>query len=384
MKTTNEFDDIRPLYDEEVPAVIEELLGDPEFKRVVHFLRPDTDWDDFQAVMRSFKTKGEFQRGIVSRTVKDLMAKTTASVALEGLENLEKDKSYTYISNHRDIVLDSGILCILLLDAGLDTTEIAIGNNLLINPWIERFVRLNKSFIVQRGVSVRQMLEVSTKLSRYIHHTINDKHQSVWIAQREGRSKDSSDNTQESLLKMLSLAEPQFITGIKNVNIVPLSISYEHDPCDYLKAREFQLKRDFPEYKKSPLDDLINMETGLFGHKGRVHFQVGRPINPEIEQLDPHLERQEQISAVAAMIDNEIHRNYSFYPINYIAYDRLTQSTRFESKYTVNDILLFDQYLQKKLSMIKLESKDLPFLTEKLLEMYANPLKNYLLVVGEH
>ncbi|MDR1119656.1 MAG: 1-acyl-sn-glycerol-3-phosphate acyltransferase [Dysgonamonadaceae bacterium] len=384
MEKNHEFDDIRPLYDEEIPAVIDELLEDPEFKRVVYFILPYTDWEAFKATMRSFKTKGAFQRDIVSRTVKDLMAKTTTSVTLGGLENLEKGKSYTFVSNHRDIVLDSGILCILLLDAGLDTVEIAIGNNLLINPWIEKFVRLNKSFIVRRGVSVRQMLEVSTKLSRYIHHTIKDKNQSVWIAQREGRSKDSSDSTQESLLKMLSLAENNFITGIKDVNILPLSISYEYDPCDYLKSREFQLKRDVPEYKKSPLDDLINMETGLFGHKGRVHFQIGHPINPEIDKLDAHLDKPEQIKAVATIIDSEIHLNYSFYPGNYIAYDRMTQNTRFESKYTSEDVDRFDKYLKTKLNAIKLEEKDTPFLTEKILEMYANPLKNHLLVVGEH
>jgi 1-acyl-sn-glycerol-3-phosphate acyltransferase len=384
MEKNHEFDDIRPLYDEEIPVVISELLEDPEFKRVVYFILPDIDWEAFKMTMRSYKTKGAFQRDIVCRTVKDLMSKTTTSVTLGGLENLEKGKAYTFISNHRDIVLDSGILCILLLDAGLDTVEIAIGNNLLINPWIEKFVRLNKSFIVQRGVSVRQMLEVSTKLSRYIHHTIKDKNQSVWIAQREGRSKDSSDNTQESLLKMLSLAGDNFLTGIRNVNILPLSISYEYDPCDYLKAREFQLKRDDPEYKKSPLDDLINMETGLFGHKGRVHFQIGHPINPELAKIDPHSEKQEQTAAVATLIDTEIHRNYSFYPGNYIAYDRLIRSTRFESRYSDEDVKRFDNYLQKKLNAIKLVEKDVPFLTEKILEMYANPLKNHLLVVGEH
>ncbi|MDR2626411.1 MAG: hypothetical protein LBC40_00050, partial [Dysgonamonadaceae bacterium] len=163
MELTSEFDDIRPLYDEEVAPTINELLEDPEFKRVVYFIRPDTDWEEFTAIMRGFKTKNEFQRGIVTQTVKDLMTRTAVSVTLGGLENIDPDKAYTYVSNHRDIVLDSGILCILLFDAGLDTVEIAIGNNLLINPWIDKIVRLNKSFIVQRGVSVRQMLEVSGK-----------------------------------------------------------------------------------------------------------------------------------------------------------------------------------------------------------------------------
>ncbi len=375
----HEFDDIRPLYDEEVPGVIKELLDDPEFKRVVYYILPDTDWEAFKTLMLSFKTKKEFQDGIVRQTVKQITDKTATSLNLSGLENIDRKKAYTYISNHRDIILDAGILCILLADAGLDTTEIAIGDNLLIHPWIDMLVRLNKSFIVQRGVSIRQMLEVSTKLSRYIHYTINEKNQSVWIAQREGRSKDSTDHTQESLLKMLSLAKHSFAEGIKGVNIAPLSISYEYDPCDYLKAKEFQLKRDDPEYKKSPLDDLVNMETGLLGFKGNVHFQVGKPINPQVDSCLSGLDRQEQPAAIAAIIDREIHLNYKFFPGNYIAFDSLSGERQFENLYTENDIEVFNEYIQKRLEMIQLENKDFAFLTEKLLEMYANPLRNYLI-----
>lgn len=383
MRQKHEFDDIRPLYDEEVPGIIEELLGDPEFKRVVYFLLPDTDWEAFTSQMRSFKTKKEFQDGIVRKTVKYITDKTTTQLDLGGVENVRKDKAYSYLSNHRDIVMDASALCILLADAGLDTTEIAIGDNLLIHPWIEKFVRLNKSFIVQRGVSIRQMLEVSGKLSRYIHYTILEKNQSIWIAQREGRSKDSNDNTQESLLKMLSLAGENFLDGIRKVNIAPLSISYEYDPCDFLKAKEFQLKRDNPEYKKTPLDDLINMETGLFGFKGNVHFQIGRPINGLIDESVALLEKQEQTTAIANLINREIHLNYQFYPGNYIAFDRLSEHKSFEDKYTQQDIDTFNAYIEKQLGLIKMDNKDLPFLTEKLLEMYANPLRNYLKAKGE-
>ena len=379
MEQMHEFDDIRPLYDDEVSGGIAELLEDPEFKRVVFYILPDTDWDSFKAMMYSFKTKKEFQDGIVRKVVRHLTSKTMTEVDLSGLENVKTDKAYTYISNHRDIIMDAGILCTLLAEQGYDTTEIAIGDNLLIHSWIKNLVRLNKSFIVQRGVSIRQMLDVSTKLSKYIHYTICEKNQSVWIAQREGRAKDSNDTTQESLLKMLSLAERKFEDGIQKVNIVPLSISYEYDPCDFLKAKEFQMKRDDPEYKKSPLDDLINMETGLMGFKGRVQFQVGRPINPIIKEPLAKLNKQGQIAFVAAAIDREIHLNYKFFPINYIAFDRLSEKKRFEEKYTKDDIDTFNKYLEKRLEMIKLDNKDITFLTEKLLEMYANPLKNYLI-----
>lgn len=383
MEQKPEFDDIRPLYDEEVPGIIDELLRDPEFKRVVFFLLPDTDWEAFESQMRSFKTKKEFQYGIVSQTVKYIAGKTATSLDLGGVENIDKGKAYSYLSNHRDIVMDASALCILLADAGADTTEIAIGDNLLIHPWIEKFVRLNKSFIVRRGVSMRQMLEVSGKLSRYIHYTINEKNQSIWMAQREGRSKDSNDNTQESLLKMLSMGGgDNFMESIRKVNIAPLSISYEYDPCDYLKAKEFQLKRDNPEHKKSPLDDLLNMETGLFGFKGNIHFQIGHPINGLIDPSVERFEKQEQVSAIAALIDKEIHLNYRFYPINYIAFDRLEEKKRFEDKYTPADEASFDKYLQERLDKINLDNKDIPFLTDRLLEMYANPVRNYLKAKG--
>ncbi len=379
----SEFDDIRPLYDEEVPGVIAELLEDPEFERVAGYIIPDMDWNKVSSLMKTFKTKADFQKGIVRDVVTGLAERTTTSLDIRGASRIEKNKGYTFMSNHRDIILDAGFLCILLFDQGLDTTEIAIGDNLLIHPWIEKLVRLNKSFIVRRGVSVRQMLEVSKHLSKYIHYTINEKNQSIWIAQREGRSKDSNDHTQESLIKMLSLYGHDFLSSIKALNIVPLSISYEYDPCDYLKAKEFQLKRDNPDYKKSPLDDLINMETGLFGFKGEVHFQIGFPINPQLDQLDPSLEKQQLVTKVAEIIDREIHLNYRFYPGNYIAYDRLTGENRFTEKYTKEHIQAFDEYLQKKIDLIQIPDKNVPFLMEKLLQMYVNPLKNNLIAKGE-
>ena len=278
-------------------------------------------------------------------------------------------------------MLDASILCVLLAQNGYDTAEIAIGDNLLIHPWIQDVVKLNKSFIVKRDVSMRQMLEASKLLSAYIHYAITQKKQSVWIAQREGRAKDSNDKTQESLLKMLSLgSDADFIDAIRRLNITPLSISYEYDPCDYLKAKEFQLKRDNPEHKKSPHDDLLNMETGIFESKGNIHFQIGRPINQMLCQITANAQdKNETITAVAGLIDREIYLNYKFYPVNYIAYDRLWGDNKtFSSLYAAKDIENFDLYLQKKLDLIDIPDKDIDFLTEKILEMYAYPVKNQL------
>jgi hypothetical protein len=379
MEKNAEFDDIRPYYDDEVISVIERLVNNPEFKRVINFVFPETDWGEFVAYMRSFKSKRDFQHNLIAKTVFKITERNAASIECAGLENIKEEVSYTYISNHRDILLDASLLSSLLALKGYDTTEIAIGDNLLMHPWIEDLVRLNKSFIVKRSVSIRQMLEVSAHLSKYIHFAIKDKHESVWIAQREGRAKDSDDRTQESLLKMLGMGgNNDFIDNIKELNIIPVSFSYEYDPCDYLKAEEFQQKRDNPEFKKSQADDLLSMETGLFGYKGNIHFQFGCPINPLLEQLDASLPKNELVAQVASIIDKEIFFNYKFYPGNYIAYDRLWGKDYFVNKYSGEDIKIFDAYLSKQLERVELENKDIPFLTEKILEMYANPVKNQL------
>ncbi|MDR0798776.1 MAG: 1-acyl-sn-glycerol-3-phosphate acyltransferase [Dysgonamonadaceae bacterium] len=379
-KKNPEFDDIRPYYDEEVTAVIERLLSDPEFRRVIMgYVFPDRDWDEFQTLMRSFKTKREFQHSLVKHTVLGLVSKSAASVTCSGLENIEKDQAYTFLSNHRDIVLDASLISSTLGINGYDTTEIAIGDNLLVQPWIEDLVRLNKSFIVKRGVSVRQILEVARHLSEYIHFAIEEKKESVWIAQREGRAKDSNDRTQESLLKMLAMGgDPDWFKSLQSLNITPISLSYEYDPCDYLKAKEFQQKRDNPEFKKSPHDDLLNMETGLFGDKGNIHFQFGEPINSSLQLLDNKLKKNELITAVASLIDTGIFRNYRFYPVNYIAYDRLWGGNLFLECYTAEDLQNFDRYMQQQLDKIDLPDKDLPFLTEMMWTMYAYPVKNHL------
>jgi hypothetical protein len=381
MEKNAEYDDIRPYYDEEVVSVIERLVEDPQFKKVINNSFPNKDWKELESLLLSFTTKREFQHELISKLVFQVAGATSSSIECTGLEHINKDKTYTYISNHRDIILDASLLSSMLICKGYEAIEIAIGDNLLLQPWIEYVVKLNKSFIVKRGVSIRQMLEVSTHLSRYIHFAINEKKESVWIAQREGRAKDSNDRTQESLLKMLAMGgKNDFLTNIHELNITPVSFSYEYDPCDYLKATEFQQKRDNPEFKKSQADDLLSMETGLFGYKGNIHFQFGNSINPQLESVDAQMSKSELAATVGALIDKEIFLNYKFYPGNYIAYDRLWGKNQFAEKYTEKEIRIFDDYLSKQLDKIVLENKDIPFLTEKILEMYANPVKNQLSV----
>ena len=376
---TTEFDEIRPYNDEELPQIFEELIADPAFQKAATDAIPNVPFELLAQKIRACKSKLDFQETFCYGILWKIAADHTDGLTLDHTALPDKSKAYTYVSNHRDIILDSGFLSILLIDQGMDTVEIAIGDNLLVYPWIKKLVRVNKSFIVQRALTMRQMLESSARMSRYMHYTINEKKQSIWIAQREGRAKDSNDRTQDSVLKMLAMGgEGDLIDRLIEMNIAPLAISYEYDPCDFLKAQEFQLKRDIDGYKKTTQDDLISMQTGLFGYKGKVHFQTAPCINDKLEQLDRSLPKQELFSGISACIDRRIHGNYRIYSGNYVAYDWLNNTSEFADHYTSEEKQRFVTYIEQQLGKIKIPNKDEDFLRGKLLLMYANPLVNYL------
>ena len=375
----SQYDEIRPYSPEELPAVLSELLEDPMFTAIVQNFFQGVPVEALKAKMLSCRNNLEFQKAFIYPLIKQLLAKNCTGLTFESA--LEPSKRYTYVSNHRDIVLDSALLSIVLIENGFeDTPEIAIGDNLLIYPWIKKLVRVNKSFIVQRSLSMREMLESSRRMSSYMHYAINEKQQSIWIAQREGRAKDSNDRTQESVLKMMAMGgEGTPTERLKSLNIAPLSISYEYDPCDYLKAQEFQQKRDNPDFKKSREDDLKNMQTGIFGYKGQVHYQVAPCINEWIDEMST-LPKGEFFSAVAQRMDADIFRNYRLYPGNYVAADLLESSTRFASHYTEEQKQQFEKYVQSRIALVELPNPDTAYLRERILEMYANPVLNQLSV----
>ena len=376
---TTEFDEIRPYNDEELPQIFEELIADPAFQKAATDAIPNVPFELLAQKIRACKSKLDFQETFCYGILWKIAADHTDGLTLDHTALPDKSKAYTYVSNHRDIILDSGFLSILLIDQGMDTVEIAIGDNLLVYPWIKKLVRVNKSFIVQRALTMRQMLESSARMSRYMHYTINEKKQSIWIAQREGRAKDSNDRTQDSVLKMLAMGgEGDLIDRLMEMNIAPLAISYEYDPCDFLKAQEFKMKRDIEGYKKTTQDDLISMQTGLFGYKGKVHFQTAPCINDKLEQLDRSLPKQELFSGISACIDRRIHGNYRIYSGNYVAYDWLNNTSEFADHYTSEEKQRFVTYIEQQLGKIKIPNKDEDFLRGKLLLMYANPLVNYL------
>lgn len=373
------FDTIRCYTGDEIPAALERLSKQKPFMNVLSTVYPLLPKEVLKQRLLSYNNAFDFQREMVYPFLQYIEANLTKGIGLSGLERIDVSKAYLYISNHRDIILDSALLCAKLIERNLDTVEIAIGDNLLISDWIEDLVRINKSFIVRRSPGAKQMLESSTLLAKYIKYTVNEKNQSVWIAQREGRAKDSNDKTQESVLKMLNMSgEGSVAQNLAAMHICPLSISYEYDPCDFLKAREFQQKRDNPDFKKSPLDDLTSMKTGVMGYKGRVVYHMAGEISPEILELENQFSnRNELISAVTALIDKKIYANYEIYTINKIAFDLLHQCKEYEKSYTLIEKLDFEKYLTKQIERIELPEKDYDFLMQKLLEMYANPLKNF-------
>ncbi len=378
-----EYDEIRPYLPEELPQVFEELIADPEFQAAMGYAFQGMPFEQIAAAMRASKTNLEFQKALVYPFIKGVIQKLSSGITMS-YDNKEHMAKSLCISNHRDIIMDSAFLCIVFVETVGNTVEIAIGDNLLIRPWIKKLVRVNRSFIVQRSASIREMLASSKRLSSYIHHTITERNQPIWIAQREGRAKDSNDRTQEGLIKMFSMySGGDIIDALKVLNIAPTTISYEYDPCDYLKAKEFQQKRDNPEWKKSPMDDLINMKAGMFGYKGGIHYHIADCINEEIDAIDRSLGKNEKTAAVARIIDRHIHSNYKFWAINYYFYELLTGDTRFADKYTAEEKAKLDAYLQGQIAKVDLPNRDDEFCRTKILEMYANPVINYLKATEE-
>ena len=416
----SEFDEIRPYEAGEMKQAFEDLINDRQFSLVLKGFAPWLPKGVRNGLLRlaftGIKTPLDFQKRFMKPVVKWIIRKhtdgtsfddtnlecrtesvefataaegeiDTSAVANYTLNTLHSKlkKRYTFVSNHRDIVLDSAFLDVLLVDAGHPTTvEIGIGDNLLIYPWIKRLVRMNKAFTVRRGLTAHEMMRSSQLMSRYIHYAVTQKKENIWIAQREGRAKDSSDQTQDAVLKMLAMGG-----DLRELNIVPLTISYEFDPCDYLKAQEMQQKRDDPSFKKSRQDDLDNMKTGIFGYKGRVHYHCAAPINTWIDELGD-LPKKEFYETLSHRIDKELHQHYRLYPCNYIALDMLIQNgelkiensdmSQLSEHYTAADVERFEKYLAGQLAKIAIPNKDEAFLRERMLTMYANPLRNYLRV----
>lgn len=379
MKIPEQFDPIRPFEPDELPDVFDRLLQNEQFSSVLAYFYPDVPKEALAAKMHACKDNLDFQKTFCYGFLVQLLARLSKGCDID-IASLDTDSRYTFISNHRDIVLDSALLDKLLIDAGFNTTcEIAIGDNLLKLPWVKDLVRVNKSFIVERALSMREMLMASKRLSEYMHFVIAEKNDNIWIAQREGRAKDSNDRTQEAILKMMVMGgEGSIIDRLKQLHLVPLAISYEYDPCDYLKAAELQARRDNPSWQKGPMDDVTSMQTGIMGYKGYIHYQCADCIDSYLDTIPADTPKTELFRLIADHIDRQIFAGYRLYPNNYVALDLLHGDSAHADHYTAEDKAQFETYLNGQLAKIVLPGKDEGFLREQMLKMYANPAINQM------
>ncbi len=369
-----DYDEIRPYNDSEVPEKLKLLLNDPAFKEVFRMLFHDPRKEKAMVThLEKMKSVEQLQSTFVYQIVERIIKGTTDGITTSGLDYLDNRKAYLFVSNHRDIILDAAFLNYVILRNGMNTTQIAIGGNLLIFDWITHIVKLNRAFIIKRNITVRELLDSSMKVSSYIRSSITENNISVWIAQKEGRTKDGNDLTQVSLLKMLNLSNKKgLVEGFGELTIVPLSISYEIEPCGISKVHEL-IRRDTDGYQKTPDDDLKSMASGMANPKGKVHFSFGKPILESFLKSHDDLSPNEFIEELAIRIDHRIHQYYKLFPYNYVAYDLLNGTGEFIDNYTSGDMVKFN-------GMIAEAQKSIPYppeeVAKRFCKMYARPVEN--------
>jgi len=381
----NNFDAIRPFRDDEIAGAIERLLHDPLFFRVLKYVYPGLGKKVVVQMMSEIKTVDDFQQNISGPAMKVMAQMTTSGLTFTDMDRIDHNKAYLFISNHRDIILDSALLNVSLIEKGYKTTHIAIGENLLATPFVRDLVRVNKNFIVNRNANAKDVFYYSLRLSNYMRHTICEDQNSIWIAQREGRSKDGDDRTATGLLKMFAMSmDGPMEDALLALNIVPLCVSYEYDPCDMLKANELLNIKFNGSHEKKAGEDFRSMMRGLIGHKGRVNISVGRTPVKDIEQMRNISGKNEKVKYLTECIDREMHRIYRLWPTNYLAYDILNGTREYKEHYTNIQRIAFGNSIRGKVVKIGLNRIQWGWpreglakaAREILLEMYANPVLN--------
>ena len=372
--TQTDFDDIRPYYESEIPSAMQRIANSSSFPILATYVYPDEPLDTVRKRIESYKTIKDFQTETMRMMNQRVIENSMTGYSCCGLEMLKKDKPYLYISNHRDIMLDSSLLQYSLVENGFDTTEITFGANLMINQLVIDIGKSNKMFKVERpGGSIKDFYRKSKHLSDYIRHVIKDKRQSVWIAQRNGRTKDGDDRTDQGIIKMFCMSEIQDkIKAIDELNIVPMSISYEWESCDILKTLELY-ESQFARYTKKPGEDLNSILTGIVQPKGRVHIQISKPIQSSELYAMEGLTNNEYHKAVARLIDSRIRSSYRLFPNNFIAYDIRYGTTKYKDMYTAAQKEEFVRHLNQ---LAQYDTCDIEQLFDIYLGIYSNPLKN--------
>jgi hypothetical protein len=363
--------------DAEATAAIQELFGYPSLLQGMKAFLPEALYDYILQAKDQVRSVRDFQEKIARPLMKSIEKESITQLSASGFEALDPAEQYLFISNHRDIILDSAYLNTVLFDRGFRTSQIAIGDNLMRHRISELIFHINKSFVVKRSGTPMEIYRYSLQLSDYIRRQISEKTDSVWIAQREGRAKDGDDRTQVGLLKMLSLsAVGDLKSHFRSLRVVPVSISYEFDPCDRLKAQEYLNKHADPDYKKTFEEDVQHMLLGLKGPKGAVHFHFSAPLDAELEAFDGAPNAKKQLEMLAEIIDQRIHRHYQLRPANFVAHDLLHQAAQFKNHYSSQERAAAEAFFQASFEQLKNDQQGLG--REYLLKMYANPLRNYL------
>ncbi len=381
------FDDVRPYNEAELQEAINRLLDEPVLMKMMRWVYPGLTKAEVKRIFTDVKNLKQFQEEVSAPAVKVITQMTTSGLTFSNVERIEHNKGYLFISNHRDIILDSAFLNVSLMERGYETTEIAIGDNLLKTQVVKDLVRSNKNFIVNRDVNAKEIFYYSLRLSNYIRDTINRRKTSIWIAHREGRSKDGDDKTSTGLLKMFAMSfEGKVEDALRSLNIIPMCVSYEYDPCDLLKANELLHKRFYGKYEKQSGEDFYSMLTGITGHKGRVHIAVGREFTEAFNAMEAITNKNEKIRILSEAINDRMYEIYKLWPTNYIAYDMLHGKKEFRDKYSRIQQITFSNYIRGQVIKLSLGRKKLGLPSqnlnassrEVLLQMYANPVVNHL------
>jgi len=369
----SKFDSIRPYYDAEINGAIRDTVDHPMMKALMDFTFPEVEDEVWKTQLKKTHSIRDFQCNFIYNSIQKVIELTSEGLTTTGFENLEQNTSYLFISNHRDIILDTSLLNACLFDNGLIMTASAIGDNLVKKSFMKTLAKINRNFLVLRGLSPRELLQSSKLLSEYITQLLLRENRSVWIAQREGRTKDGNDATHPGVLKMLAMGsdEENVINYFKKIKIVPISISYEYDPTDALKMPQLLAEANNEVYIKEKNEDFKTLLSGIMGQKKRIHISVGKVLDTELDAIGLEFDNtNKQIQALAQVLDQSIIKNYKLWPTNYIAYDIINRTSQFSNLYSTEEKALFERRLEMRID----HSNE--FLMQSFLAMYANPVVN--------
>lgn len=370
----NEFESISPYSDKDAVEALGKLADHPAVIEVSKAIFPDKPKEYLREVLKNLKSIDEFQTLVMSKAIEWVLDTSAHNFSYDGIENLKKiNGKFLALSNHRDIILDPAITQVVLYRNGLQTTEIAVGSNLLSNKYVEYLIRSNRMIKVIRGINARQLYLSSQVLSKYIRTGITSGKSSIWIAQREGRTKNGIDTTEQGLLKMLDMSGTKdFVSNFEELNIVPLSISYEYEPCDIMKARELLISRT-QKYVKGPQEDLISIMTGINQQKGNIHLNIGVPLTHEEIVEASCCNKNDRYQAIRHAVDDRVIEGYRLWKNNYIAYDMVNHSYKYRDLYTPEDVEKFTNYVEQQLDKVE-KSLNRSDLRDIFLKIYGNPV----------